>query len=141
MPETAREASVMSGMGMEPLLERLRDRVTLLSGNSGVGKSTLIRAIDPSLEVRVGEVSDAHHKAAIRPLFGDATRSRSALARSMRRGSRGSGPDPTPDGAEIALVIFPNCPRLAPGYILLQLHAYASSPASARSKRRSRAAR
>lgn len=52
----------MSGMGTEPLLERLRDRVTLLSGNSGVGKSTLIRAIDPSLEVRVGEVSDAHHK-------------------------------------------------------------------------------
>ena len=45
--------SVMSGMGTEPLLERLRDRVTLLSGNSGVGKSTLIRAIDPSLEVRV----------------------------------------------------------------------------------------
>ena len=33
-----------------------------LSGNSGVGKSTLIRAIDPSLDIRTGEISDSHHK-------------------------------------------------------------------------------
>ena len=37
-------------------------RVTLLSGNSGVGKSTLIHAIDPSLDIRTGEISDSHHK-------------------------------------------------------------------------------
>ncbi len=60
--ENGRETSAVSGMGMKPLLDRLHNRVTLLSGNSGVGKSTLIRAIDPSLEVRVGEVSEAHQK-------------------------------------------------------------------------------
>ena len=31
-------------------------------GNSGVGKSTLIRAIDPSLDIRTGEISESHHK-------------------------------------------------------------------------------
>ena len=36
--------------------------MTLLSGNSGVGKSTLIHAIDPSLDIRTGEISDSHHK-------------------------------------------------------------------------------
>ncbi|MFR0775164.1 MAG: GTPase RsgA [Alistipes finegoldii] len=40
-------------------------------GNSGVGKSTLIQAIDPSLDIRTGEISDSHHKGAIPRLFDD----------------------------------------------------------------------
>lgn len=56
------EIGVSVGEGLAPLRKLFRDNVNLLSGNSGVGKSTLIRAIDPTLDVRVGEVSDAHHK-------------------------------------------------------------------------------
>jgi ribosome biogenesis GTPase len=42
-----------------PLLrELLKDRTTVLAGHSGVGKSSVIRAIQPQLDIRVGEVSE-----------------------------------------------------------------------------------
>lgn len=107
------EASVMSGMGMEPLLERLRDRVTLLSGNSGVGKSTLIRAIDPSLEVRVGEVSDAHHKGRHTTTFSEMYPLAEGGWLIDTPGIKGFGLIDL-DGAEIARC-FPELFRLAPG--------------------------
>ena len=56
------EVAALSGEGIAQIKELLRDKVTLLSGNSGVGKSTLIQAIDPTLEVRTGEISESHHK-------------------------------------------------------------------------------
>lgn len=51
------ETSAERGDGVEALKARLTGKVSLLSGNSGVGKSSLIRAVDPSLDVRTGEVS------------------------------------------------------------------------------------
>ncbi len=56
------ELSVEHNIGVEAVEELLRQGVTLLSGNSGVGKSTLIKAIDPSLEIRTAEISSSHHK-------------------------------------------------------------------------------
>lgn len=56
------EVSVREGRGMEEVRELLAGRTTLVSGNSGVGKSTLIQAIDPSLDIRTGEISESHHK-------------------------------------------------------------------------------
>ena len=56
------EVSATEGVGVEAVCELLEGRVTLLSGNSGVGQSTLIHAIDPSLDIRTGEISDSHHK-------------------------------------------------------------------------------
>ena len=56
------EVSVREGRGVEEVRELLAGRTTLVSGNSGVGKSTLIQAIDPSLEIRTGEISESHHK-------------------------------------------------------------------------------
>ena len=56
------ETAAALSLGIEPLRERLKDKTTLLSGNSGVGKSTLITAIDPTLDVRTGAISDSHHK-------------------------------------------------------------------------------
>ena len=103
----------MSGMGTEPLLERLRDRVTLLSGNSGVGKSTLIRAIDPSLEVRVGEVSDAHHKGRHTTTFSEMYPLAEGGWLIDTPGIKGFGLIDL-DGAEIARY-FPELFRLAPG--------------------------
>lgn len=54
--------SLVSGEGLEAVRALLPDKVTLLSGNSGVGKSSLLNALDPSLATRVGDVSEAHGK-------------------------------------------------------------------------------
>ena len=56
------EVSVREGRGVEEVRELLAGRTTLVSGNSAVGKSTLIQAIDPSLDIRTGEISESHHK-------------------------------------------------------------------------------
>ena len=56
------EVSVREGRGVEEVRELLAGRTTLVSGNSGVGKSTLIQAIDPSLDIRTGEISESHHR-------------------------------------------------------------------------------
>ena len=56
------EVSVREGRGVEEVRELLAGRTTLVSGNSGVGKSTLIQAIDPSLDISTGEISESHHK-------------------------------------------------------------------------------
>lgn len=56
------EVSASDGTGVEQVRELLAGRTTLLSGNSGVGKSTLIRTIDPSLDIRTAAISESHHK-------------------------------------------------------------------------------
>ena len=56
------DISATEGIGVERVKERLAGKTTLLSGNSGVGKSTLIGAIDPTIDIRTGEISDSFHK-------------------------------------------------------------------------------
>ena len=53
--------SASTGEGLDALLPLLKDRITLLSGNSGVGKSTLINVILPLAQLRTAEISDAHN--------------------------------------------------------------------------------
>lgn len=57
---TCHEVSAHTGEGTEPLKVSLKDKVTLLSGNSGVGKSTLLNLLVPGAEARVADISDAH---------------------------------------------------------------------------------
>ncbi|MFR9620565.1 MAG: ribosome small subunit-dependent GTPase A [Rikenellaceae bacterium] len=54
--------STIEGVGLERVRELLAGRTTLISGNSGVGKSTLIGTLEPSIEIRTGEISQSHHK-------------------------------------------------------------------------------
>ena len=56
------EVSAFTGLGVGRIRELLAAGTTLLSGNSGVGKSTLIGCIDPGLDIRTGEISQSHHK-------------------------------------------------------------------------------
>ena len=54
------EVSALTGEGVDELREACKGHVSLFSGVSGVGKSSLIKALDPSLDPRVGEISEAH---------------------------------------------------------------------------------
>ncbi len=55
------KVSATTGEGVEALRAELNGKITLLSGNSGVGKSTLINALFPSLNLRTSEISDAYN--------------------------------------------------------------------------------
>ena len=54
--------SSTTGEGVEHIRAMFRGRTTLVAGNSGVGKSTLIGSIDPTLDIRTGEISDSHQQ-------------------------------------------------------------------------------
>lgn len=53
--------SAVTGEGMEKLRPLLKGKVTVLSGNSGVGKSTIINVLVPGAELRTSNISDAHN--------------------------------------------------------------------------------
>ena len=55
-----RQISAESGDGVEELRPMLESKITLLSGNSGVGKSTLINRLIPGANLRTAEISDVH---------------------------------------------------------------------------------
>jgi ribosome biogenesis GTPase len=51
-------ASARAGIGLEELRERLAGRLSIVTGPSGVGKSTLLNALQPGLRLTTGEVSE-----------------------------------------------------------------------------------
>jgi ribosome biogenesis GTPase / thiamine phosphate phosphatase len=55
-------ASAKAGIGLEELRARLDGRLSIVTGPSGVGKSTLLNALQPGLQLAIGDVSDALHK-------------------------------------------------------------------------------
>ncbi|MGC8864356.1 MAG: ribosome small subunit-dependent GTPase A [Bacteroidales bacterium] len=56
------KTSVVSGEGIEELKARLHKRTSLIAGHSGVGKSALVKAVEPGLDIRIGEISEYHLK-------------------------------------------------------------------------------
>jgi ribosome biogenesis GTPase len=56
------ETSVETRIGLDQLRDFLHDKLTVLSGHSGVGKSSLIRAIQPQLDLRIGAISGYNDK-------------------------------------------------------------------------------
>ena len=55
------QISATTGQGLDALRALLQGKITLLSGNSGVGKSTLINRLVPGANLRTAELSEAHH--------------------------------------------------------------------------------
>ena len=54
------ETSVKTGEGIDAIREACKGHINLFSGESGVGKSSLIKALDPSLDPKIGQISVAH---------------------------------------------------------------------------------
>ncbi len=59
---TCFKVSATKETDIEMLKELSKNQITLISGHSGVGKSTLVNAMDANLNLKVGEISDAHSK-------------------------------------------------------------------------------
>ena len=53
--------SAETGEGIDKVMDMLTGKVTVLSGNSGVGKSTLINRLLPGVSLRTSDISDAHN--------------------------------------------------------------------------------
>ncbi len=53
--------SAETGEGIDKVMDMLTGKVTVLSGNSGVGKSTLINRLLPGVNLRTSDISDAHN--------------------------------------------------------------------------------
>jgi ribosome biogenesis GTPase len=56
------KTSALEGTGIVETRELLRDKTTLICGHSGVGKTSLLNAIDPGLDLKTGEISAYHLK-------------------------------------------------------------------------------
>ncbi len=52
--------SVKKGTGLDSLATLMKDKTSLIAGNSGVGKTTLLNAFNPALNLKTGEISDYH---------------------------------------------------------------------------------
>lgn len=56
------QTSALNHNSAEQIVALLQDKVTLLGGNSGVGKSTLINAIEPALQLKTQDISETHQQ-------------------------------------------------------------------------------
>jgi len=56
------KVSAANGNGLEALKDMMRGKVSMFSGHSGVGKSTLINAIEPALDLRTKAISEQHQQ-------------------------------------------------------------------------------
>lgn len=54
--------SALKGDNLEVLINAMKGDVSLFAGHSGVGKSALLNAIQPELNIKTGEISDMHLK-------------------------------------------------------------------------------
>tara|TARA_B100001109_G_scaffold255896_1_gene262627 strand:- start:3304 stop:4239 length:936 start_codon:yes stop_codon:yes gene_type:complete len=54
------EISVQEQKGLDQVQDLMKNKVSIFSGHSGVGKSSLVNALDPSLDLRVNQISESH---------------------------------------------------------------------------------
>ena len=82
--------SAKSKQGIDAIQKELKGRITLFSGHSGVGKSTLINAILPGQEVKTAEISTYHNKGMHTTTFSEMFPVEGGGISSILRASKGS---------------------------------------------------
>ena len=92
--------SAQTGEGIERLHELLHGKITLLSGNSGVGKSTLINRLVPGVNLRTAEISDAHNTGMHTTTFSEMIRV-APNGQEVQCASRGSKVQCPSDGSKV----------------------------------------
>ena len=65
------KTSAVTGEGIDSLKAAIKDKICLFSGNSGVGKSTLINSLIPGLDLKTEEISDVHDTGAHTTTFSE----------------------------------------------------------------------
>lgn len=65
------ETSATTGLGLDAIRNAMQGNISLLSGNSGVGKSTIINALLPGANLRTAEISRAHNTGAHTTTFSE----------------------------------------------------------------------
>ena len=96
--------SAQTGEGIERLHELLHGKITLLSGNSGVGKSTLINRLVPGVNLRTAEISDAHNTGMHTTTFSEMIRvaPKGQEVQCASRGSKVQCPSDGSNGSEVS---------------------------------------
>ena len=56
------DISAETGLNLDSVKDQMKDKVSLVSGHSGVGKSTLLNALNPELNIKTHQVSDFNSK-------------------------------------------------------------------------------
>lgn len=58
---TCMKLSLQTKEGIDAVRDQMIGRVNVIAGNSGVGKSTLIQVLDPTIRLKIGHISESHH--------------------------------------------------------------------------------
>ena len=85
------QVSLQTKKGMEPVTEKMKGKVNVIAGNSGVGKSTLISVLDPSIQLKTGEISDYHQTGKHTTTFSEMFETESGIRIIDTPGIRGFG--------------------------------------------------
>ena len=99
--------SASTGDGVEQLRPLLEGKITVLSGNSGVGKSTLINRLVPGVNLRTAEISDAHNTGQHTTTFSE------MISLPQPPPEEGASPNPLP---RRGLQVLPRAPSLGGGW-------------------------
>ncbi|MDR1582208.1 MAG: ribosome small subunit-dependent GTPase A [Prevotellaceae bacterium] len=59
---TILEVSVLKNINIDRIKSEISNKISLFSGNSGVGKSAIINSLSPDMKLKTGEISKAHNK-------------------------------------------------------------------------------
>lgn len=78
------QVSLQTKKGIEAVIDEMKGKINVIAGNSGVGKSTLISVLDPSIQMKIGEISEFHQTGKHTTTFSEMFETKSGSLRCMQ---------------------------------------------------------